>query len=366
MSIGDRYCTIKIMDYLTKFGWTKELSETWAQLDSKGLHPARVVADFGTSLKIALPDMRPAELSGKLAHYANRDNVPKVGDWAGVKLLDNGPAVIEEVLPRRNEIARKVAGKRTTKQIIAANIDIAFVLLALDDDFSVERLQRFLYQLSLHAIRPVIVLNKADKTNDISFYIQQLDEFKLPIIVAIATVGAGIDDILAHIQPGNTAILLGSSGVGKSTITNRLLSKEIQQTQTVRTSDSTGKHTTVHRELFVLSNGGLLIDTPGIRELQLWGEESDLAENFDDIVALASQCKYTSCSHTSETGCAVQQALYSGTLSASHYANYQKMKAELSELKTKKDVRARHDNRRSHRSIANQTKEALREMREDT
>lgn len=356
---------METMDQLTKFGWTKELAEMWTQLDAKNLHPARVVADFGTSLKIALPDIRPAELSGKMAHYANRDNVPKVGDWVGVRLLDNGPAVIEEVLPRRNEISRKVAGKRTTKQIIAANIDVAFVLLALDDDFSVERLRRFLYQLSIHAIRPVIVLNKADKTSDIAFYTQQLDEFKLPITIATATAGAGIDEILAYIQPGNTAILLGSSGVGKSTITNKLLGKEVQHTQAVRASDSTGKHTTVHRELFVLSNGGLLIDTPGIRELQLWGEESDLAENFNDIVALARQCKYTSCTHTDEAGCAVQQALQSGILSTSHYASYQKMKFELGELKTKKDVRTRHSNRRSRKIIADQTKDALREMRED-
>jgi ribosome biogenesis GTPase len=356
---------MEIMDQLTKFGWTKELSEMWAQLDAKNLHPARVVADFGTSLKIALPDIQPAELSGKMAHYANRDNVPKVGDWVGARLLDNGPAVIEEVLPRRNEIARKVAGKQTTKQVIAANIDVAFVLLALDDDFSVERLRRFLYQLSIYAIRPVIVLNKADKTSDIAFYTQQLDEFKLPIIIATATAGAGIDEILAHIQPGDTAILLGSSGVGKSTITNKLLGKEVQHTQAIRASDSTGKHTTVHRELFVLANGGLLIDTPGIRELQLWGEEGNLAENFNDITTLASQCKYTSCSHTTEAGCAVQHALNSGTLSASHYASYQKMKDELGKLKTKKDIRTRYNNRRSRRSIADQTKDTLQEMHED-
>jgi ribosome biogenesis GTPase / thiamine phosphate phosphatase len=353
------------MDQLTKFGWTNELADIWAQMDFKNLCPARVVADFGTSLKIAAPDIRPAELSGKIAHYKNRDNGPKVGDWVAARFLDNSPAVIEEVLPRRNEIARKIAGKRTAKQIIAANIDVAFVLLALDDDFSVERLRRFLYQLSVHAIRPVIVLNKADKASDLSFYTQQLNEFKLPVVITTAAVGAGIDDILAYIKPGDTAILLGSSGVGKSTITNRLLGQEVQHTQTVRSSDSTGKHTTVHRELFVLSNGGLLIDTPGIRELQLWGDEGDLNENFNDIATLASQCKYKSCSHTSEPGCAVQQALHSGTLSAPHYASYQKMKGELSELKAKKDIRARHNNKRSHKLIADQTKDALRQMHED-
>lgn len=353
------------MEELIRFGWTAELSETWADLGSENLHPARVVADFGTSLKIALPDIRAAELSGKLAHYTNRDNVPKVGDWVAARLLDNGPAVIEEVLPRRNEIARKVTGKRTAKQIIAANIDIAFVLLALDDDFSVERLRRFLYQLSIDAIRPVIVLNKADKTDDISFYTKQLEEFNLPIIIATATVGAGVNEVLAHIKPGMTAILLGSSGVGKSTITNKLLGREAQSTAAVRASDSTGKHTTVHRELFVLANGGLLIDTPGIRELQLWGDEGDLSENFNDIASLARRCKYASCTHTTEAGCVVQEALRSGILSASHYASYQKMKNELGNLKAKKDVRARHNNKRSGKIIADQTKEALREMRED-
>lgn len=350
---------------LTKFGWTVELTEAWTALNVQNLHPARVVADFGTSLKIALPDIRTAELSGKLAHYTDRDDVPKVGDWVAVRLLDNSPAVIESVLPRRNEITRKSAGKRTTKQIVAANVDIAFILLALDDDFSVERLRRFLYQLSIHAISSVIVLNKADKTDVISFYTQQLEEFNLPVIIATATAGIGIDEILTHISPGKTAILLGSSGVGKSTITNKLLARDVQKTQTIRVSDSTGKHTTVRRELFVLPNGGLLIDTPGIRELQLWGDEGDLSENFTDIITLARRCRYASCSHTSEDGCAVQAALRAGILSADHYASYQKMKSELGGLKAKRATRVRNGNKRSAKIVADQTKDALREMRED-
>ncbi len=353
------------MDQLIKLGWTASLSEAWSQLDAKNLHPARVVADFGTSLKIALPDIRTAELSGKLAHYTKHDDTPKVGDWVAVQLLDNGPAVIESVLRRHNEIARKTAGKRTTKQVIAANIDLAFVLLALDDDFSVERLRRFLYQLSIHAIRPVIVLNKADKTTKLPFYTQQLEEFKLPVIIATAITGAGIDEMLTYIQPGQTAILLGSSGVGKSTITNKLLGSTVQRTNTVRASDSTGKHTTVHRELFTLPNGGLLVDTPGIRELQLWGEQDDLDDNFNDIATLARRCKYATCTHTSEEGCAVQQALHSGLLNEAHYASYVKMSSELGALKTKKEVRARHGNKRSSKVIADQTKDALRQMRED-
>ena len=354
------------MDHLTKYGWTPEYSQKWMLAAREGLQPARVVADFGTSLKVALPAIQTAELSGKLAHYSNRENIPKVGDWVAVRLLDNSPAVIEYILPRHNEIARKVAGKRTAKQVIAANVDIAFVLLGLDDDFSVERLKRFLYQLSIQSIKPIIVLNKADKTERLMYYTDQLQTFKLPIIVTAAVHGTGVDKLLEQIHLGETAILLGSSGVGKSTMTNQLLGRNVQDVQAVRASDSTGKHTTVHRELFVLSNGGLLIDTPGIRELQLWGTEDELEENFDDIAALASQCKYTSCSHDGEEGCAIQKALRDGTLSRSHYASYLKMKGELGELKAKKDVRKRFENKKSRKVLAGQRKDARKQLREDT
>lgn len=354
------------MDDLTHYGWTPEYSQKWASVAQEGLQPARVVADFGTSLKIALPAVQAAELSGKLAHYSNRENIPKVGDWVAVRLLDNSPAVIEYILPRHNEIARKVAGKRTTKQVIAANVDIAFVLLALDDDFSVERLKRFLYQLTIQSIEAIIVLNKADKTERLTHYTDQLQTFNLPIIVTTALHGTGVDTLLEQIKPGKTAILLGSSGVGKSTMTNQLLGRDVQDVQAVRVSDSTGKHTTVHRELFVLSNGGLLIDTPGIRELQLWGTEDDLEENFDDIAALASQCKYVSCSHDGEDGCAIQKALHDGTLDKTHYASYLKMKGELGELKAKKDVRKRFENKKSRKALAGQRKDALKQLREDT
>jgi ribosome biogenesis GTPase len=353
------------MDKLSDFGWTAEFMEKWQSLDTIGMVPARVVADFGTSLKIATPEIVSAELSGKLAHYSDRQDIPKVGDWVAVRLLDNSPAVVEEVVPRRNEFVRKVSGKRTVKQVIAANIDLAFVLLALDDDFSVERLKRYLYQLSADKIEPVIVLNKADKTEVLGSYVAKLESIGLPIIVSTATDGLGINEILGHISPGLTAILLGSSGVGKSTITNKLLGREVQITQAVRQSDSTGKHTTVHRELFVLPNGGLLIDTPGIRELQLWGTEEDLSESYDDILELASQCKYSNCQHGSEEGCAIRKAIDEGSLSLTHYNNYLKMRLELVSLKEKNTVLKRTGNRKSHKKIQRQDGETLDEMQED-
>lgn len=339
------------MNTLTDYGWTSAKQLEWDTLSIAGTRPARVIADFGTSVKLATPQIITAELSGKLAHYTDREATPKVGDWVAVTITDNGSATVESVVLRANTIARKVAGRRVLKQIVAANVDIAFVLLALDNDFSVERLRRFVYQLSTNAIETIIVLNKADKTDDVQSFIDQLQQFDLPIIISTAIDGVGVNEIAARITPGRTGILLGSSGVGKSTLTNKLLGRDAQATNEVRASDSTGKHTTVHRELFILPTGGMLIDTPGIRELQLWGTEEDLDDNFDDVIQLVRQCKYTTCRHGNEEGCAVAPALKNGTLDKKHYANYIKMKAELALLSTKSLERARLDNRRSKAAV---------------
>lgn len=336
------------MNTLADFGWTDAHQTSWDSLTLNNTVPARVIADFGTSLKLATPEIITAELSGKLAHYTDRDGTPKVGDWVAVAITDNN-AVVESVVLRANEIARKVAGKRTQKQIIAANVDIAFVLLALDNDFSIERLNRFLYQLSVSAVDPVIVLNKADKTDDLQSYITQLQQLSLPIVTTTATEGLGVEEIAQHIKPAKTAILLGSSGVGKSTLTNKLLGRDAQSTNTVRESDSTGKHTTVHRELFILPNKGILIDTPGIRELQLWGTEEELDTNYDDILAIAAKCKYSNCRHTTEAGCAINKALADGTLEAKHYARYVNMRAELVQLAVKNGEKAKQGKRRISR-----------------
>jgi ribosome biogenesis GTPase len=337
------------MNTLAEYGWTDSHQSAWNDLQLADLQPARVIADFGTSLKLATPAIITAELSGKLAHYSHRDDTPKVGDWVAVRLFDNS-AVIESVVLRSNEIARKVAGKRVVKQIFAANVDIAFVLLALDNDFSVERLRRFLFQLSVSNVRVAIILNKVDKTDDVQSYLSQLDEFNIPILTSIATDVSSVDNILELIQPAQTAILLGSSGVGKSTLTNKILGREAQNTSEVRMSDSTGKHTTVHRELFLLPNGGILIDTPGIRELQLWGTEDNLEAAFADVIQLAAKCKYSNCRHEKEKGCAVHKALANGTLDKKHYANYLKVKTEVVMLGSKQTERAHKENGRPRKN----------------
>jgi ribosome biogenesis GTPase len=355
------------MNTLETFGWNERLAHDWQAIltESPQLTPGRVTADFGTSLRVATPDVINAELSGKLAHYSDRQDIPKVGDWVGVHLTDNN-AVIEIVLPRTGEIARAAAGNKTVKQVIAGGIDIAFVILALDNDFSVDRLRRYLYQLSINNITPIIVLNKADKTADLDSFVTQLDSFKLPIIITTAHEEKGIDEIVSHIPAGKTAILLGSSGVGKSTITNKLLGDVRQKTQEVRESDDTGKHTTVHRELFMLPNGGMLIDTPGIRELQLWGTEEDLEENFDDVTTLISQCKYASCQHNGEEGCAVQAALNDGSLDPKRYAAYVQLKSELSDLKTRNVAKSKADSAKAKkRNIAKQGRKLFKEARDE-
>lgn len=337
------------MNNLAEFGWTKKNQLEWDALNLGDLQPARVVADFGSSVKLATPEVVTAELSGKLAHHSNRDDTPKVGDWVAVQILDSG-VVVESVVLRSNEITRKVTGKRALKQILAANVDVAFVLLALDNDFSVERLERFLFQLSIKATKAIIVLNKADKTDDLQSYITQLQLFNVPILVSVAIDDSNGDEIAKYIKPGQTAILLGSSGVGKSTLTNKLLGRQSQQTGAIRSSDSTGRHTTVHRELFILPNGGILIDTPGIRELQLWGTEEELSVNFKDVTQLAHKCRYNNCRHAQEKGCAIHRALANGTLDKNYYANYLKMKSEVSRLETRNTEKIRQANGRARKN----------------
>jgi ribosome biogenesis GTPase len=324
------------MQTLKEYGWNDFFAQGLQALDKPDLVAARVLADYGSMLKLATPSLKNAEISGALLHNAEPADLPKVGDWVAVQMFQTESAVIEAVLPRHSDIARKAKGNKTVKQIMAANVDVAFVLQALDDDFSAARLQRYLYQLSISHVRPVVVLNKADQAVDINHYIEQVRPLNVDFVVISALYYEEADVIAQAIAPGETAVLLGSSGVGKSTLTNALLGSNTQKVGAVRARDQKGRHTTSHRELFVLSGGGMLIDTPGIRELQLWGDEDDLDETFEDVYALATQCKYSNCQHgNSEVLCAIQAALASGTLEAAHYRNFQKMRTELKHLSTR-------------------------------
>ncbi|HSX17645.1 MAG TPA: ribosome small subunit-dependent GTPase A [Patescibacteria group bacterium] len=343
------------MKDLAAYGWNDYFAAQWQAIDLPGHIPARVTADFGTSLKVVTPLEKTAELSGRLLHFAKPEDFPKVGDWVAVQLSGEQGAVIETALPRQSEIARAAAGNKARKQIMAANVDIAFVLQSLDNDFSPARMQRYLYQLTQSHVEAVLVLNKADQAGDLQPYRDAAAPLGVRVIVCSAATGDGVDDIRQAIAPGKTAVLLGSSGVGKSTLTNLLLGGDVQKTGAVRESDSTGRHTTTHRELFVLPNGGLLIDTPGIRELRLWGAEEDLDENFDDVAELATQCKYSNCRHGTEAGCRIQEALRSGELTRAHYENYLKMKRELKHLTAQPDTQGAVQKRKAQNKMYKQS-----------
>lgn len=324
------------MHTLQEYGWDAHYQEAWAQLDLPHCVPGRVIADYGNHLKVATPAEQTAEIAGKLSHFAESHNLPKVGDWVAVQLSDTNQSVVQAVLPRKSEISRKLAGEKVAKQILATNVDKAFVVQSLDNDFSPARLERYAYQLHQSHIDVVFIFNKADKILDIVDKQREIEALGLPFIITSTITGQGIEAIRNAIPVGQTAVFLGSSGVGKSTLTNKLLGLEQQKTAEVRESDSTGRHTTSHREIFILPHGGLLIDTPGIRELQLWGDEESLEESFPDIIELATGCKFrSSCSHTKEPGCAVLKAIRKGKLAPQRLEQYHTFQHELQELAKK-------------------------------
>jgi len=314
---------------LETYGWNDYFATALRELALKSCVPGRVIADHGSYLKVVTPTETIAEIAGALTHASEPYQLPKVGDWVALQLSDHNKAIIRAVLPRTSEINRKAAGTGNVRQVLATNVDIAFVVQALDFDFSPSRLERYTYQLRQSNIEPTFIFNKADKALDLSAKLAIVKALNVPFIVTTAIAGEGIEEVRAIISKGKTAVFLGSSGVGKSTLTNALLGDERQKTATVRESDSMGRHTTSHRELFVLPGGGLIIDTPGIRELQLWGEEEYLASSFKDVEELASQCEFRNCSHTKEVNCAVIRAIEQQVLPAARLESYLKLKNEL-------------------------------------
>ncbi|WP_151736261.1 ribosome small subunit-dependent GTPase A [Paenibacillus tengchongensis] len=320
------------------YGWNKQWEETWAAAacgqPGKELAPARVVGDFGS--KYRLMTMRGevwGEMSGKLRYALTvKGAYPAVGDWVAAALPASGDqAVIQEVLARRSVISRKVAGTTQEEQIVAANVDTLFLVSALNDDYNVRRMERYLIMAWNSGATPVILLTKADLCPDAAERMTQM-EHAAPG-VAVHAVSAlrdeGRETLLPYIRPGQTVALTGSSGCGKSTLVNWLSRQRLQLTQEVREDDSRGRHTTTHRELFLLPEGGIIVDTPGMRELQLWEDEGGLDLAFGDISTLAAACRYSNCRHDREEGCAVTAAVASGDLEEKRLLNFRKTEREL-------------------------------------
>jgi ribosome biogenesis GTPase len=329
---------------LQQAGWNEVWDKNFADFAGKGLRPARVLAQHRHSYSLwTEAGEADAELAGALLYRAEEGGLPVVGDWVAIRqYAPTDLAIIAELLPRKTKFSRKASGSVAEEQVIAANIDLLFIVCGLDHDYNLRRLERYLVAARQSGAQPVIVLNKSDVCANLEARVAEAEAIAGAIpVLAISAVGQGGSNqvtgaLLPLIDAGKTAALVGSSGAGKSTIVNQLLGTAAQATQTTRESDSRGRHTTTHRELFFLSNGGLILDNPGIRELQLWAQDSRqgspqsaVDEAFPEIEALAAECAFRDCTHTAEPGCAVQEALASGEIEGARWRSYLKLQREL-------------------------------------
>ena len=335
---------------LAALGWNDWFAARFAALATGGAIPARVVADHGSAHRSVHTGVEvvAAVLHHRMATAARRGThptLPAIGDWVAIR-QSGGQAVIEAVVERRSAFRRKVAGHASNEQVMAANVDVAMVVAALDPAPNLRRVERVLAAALASGARPLLLLNKADLAGD-TVATLTVDTERIaagaPVVAVSAITGQGVEQLAPLIPPGTTAVLLGPSGVGKSTLVNRLAGNDVTRTGAVR-SDGKGRHTTTHRELFAMPWGGLLIDTPGLRELQLWAdvEEADrLAQLFTDIDELAARCRFADCGHAHEPGCAVQAAIAGGELAAGRLQSYRKLRHEAVTVERRVGTRQR-------------------------
>ena len=347
---------MSISGSLAGWGWNSYFAAFWRGGDWENAVPARVMAQQRKFWRIAGEFGEGwAEASGKLRFAADEGaDWPATGDWVAAELHgEDATAVIQEVLPRRSRFVRKSPGKKMEEQVIAANVDTALLVSALDGDFNPRRVERYLAQCWESGARPVIVLNKADACADARAKAAEMECVAVgtEVCVVSAKTGVGFGELEEYLKPGQTSVLLGSSGVGKSTIANRLMRHAVQEVQPVCESDSRGRHTTTARELFSLPGGALLMDTPGLREMQLWDAEDGVAQVFADIDALAGECRFGDCRHEREPGCAVQAALDVGTLDPARFENRRKLMREQEFLRRKVDSEARQEQKEQWKQI---------------
>jgi ribosome biogenesis GTPase len=352
---------------LAALGWDSTFAAAFAPLAAEGFAPARVAAEHRDRYVVAGPhgaDMS-AVLAGRLRHEArSRAELPAVGDWVAVSRASSSGdlTTIHAVLPRRTAFARKVAGDETAAQIVAANVDVAFVVTALPHDLNPRRLERYLALAWESGAMPAVVLTKTDLADDVAGSIATAQAIApgVDVIALSSLTGDGVDALERLLHPGRTAVLLGPSGAGKSTLVNRLLGAARLRTAGVR-DDGRGRHTTTHRELVRLHGGALLIDTPGMRELQLWEADAGLGAAFADICALATQCRFRDCRHETEPGCAVLAAVDAGRLLAERLEHWRQLQRELAYLARRQDKAAEAEERARTASIHRSARRRIRD-----
>ena len=340
---------------LEQFGWNQFFSESFDPYRQRGFSPGRVCRRDREGFLVWTPEgERDAEASGRLRHTAHSlDDWPVVGDW--VALLP-GCALIDAVLPRLTKLSRQQPGTASEEQILAANVDVVFVVTDPDRDFNLRRIERYLLMVRQGGARAVVVINKTDLVERPSSWADRVAEISggQPVFSLSARTGAGVEKLRSQIGPGETGALIGSSGVGKSTIVNRLLGYERLPTKEIRESDGRGVHTTSHREIIPIPGAGLLMDLPGLREVQVWGGTAPADETFPDIDALTGECRFRDCLHEVEAGCAVLAAVADGGLDRRRYDSYLKLRQELAHQETKVDEQAALESRRKQKRLHKQ------------
>ena len=352
---------------LEEYGWNGFFADAFAASAGPGFEPARVVFEDNVGYRVqAECGEVTARISGRLRHDSeSREQLPAVGDWVVIKISDRDRerfATIHSVLPRRSKFVRKVAGARTEQQIVGANIDTVLLVTALNSDFTLRRIERYLLLAQESGAEPVVVLSKADLCDNVARVTADVVHtvHHVPVHSVSIYGDIGIDSIRPYLRAGETVALLGSSGVGKSTLINHLLGFDRQKTRDIRESDGRGRHATRHRELILLPQGGLVLDTPGMRELQLWEGAEGLRETFDDIEAIALTCRFSDCGHESEPGCAIREAVEAGILDRERFWSYVKLQKEIRSFEIRHDARARRTNQQKWKQLTKAARDRAR------
>ncbi|WML45752.1 ribosome small subunit-dependent GTPase A [Neobacillus sp. PS3-40] len=346
---------------LKTLGWNKFFEEEFLNYKEQGFDVGRIALEHKKLYRVFSEQGEfLAEVSGKMRFNAlEREDYPAVGDWVVISARpEEQKATIHGLLPRKSKFSRKVAGLTTEEQIVASNVDTIFLVNALNADFNIRRIERYILSAWESGANPVIILSKADLCKDIEKKIAEVESVALgvPILPISAEKNTGLNLLTPYLYEGQTIALLGSSGVGKSTLTNALIGHQRQAVKEVREGDDRGRHTTTHRELIVLEKGGILIDTPGMRELQLWEADEGLSQSFSDIESLAENCKFRDCIHKNEPGCAVLNAISNGTLNSDRYYNYVKLQKELAYLQRKESQHATLAEKAKWKQLSNNQK----------